>query len=234
MSMFSHFGGADTNFRGTQRRMIDISIPKKTGPDYYLGLDLGQARDYTAAAIIDLENTKPEEPQVLRCRYLKRFPLGTPYPEIVEEVTRLVEDPRFKGQVSVAVDATGVGAPVVDLFLKSPIGNKITPIQITAGSESNQNGITWRVPKKDLVSTVQVLLQNGELQIAKSLEEAGTLIKELQNFRAKITAVGNEQFGAPDWREGSHDDLVLAVAMACWVVKKKLHSDSLIPIVCPG
>ena len=33
-------------------------------------------------------------------------------------------------------------------------------------------------------------------------------------FQVKITAAANATFGA--WREGSHDDLVLAVAMACW------------------
>jgi hypothetical protein len=30
----------------------------------------------------------------------------------------------------------------------------------------------------------------------------------------KITAAANETFAA--WREGAHDDLVLAVALACW------------------
>jgi hypothetical protein len=34
----------------------------------------------------------------------------------------------------------------------------------------------------------------------------------------KITPSGNEQYGA--WREGEHDDLVLAVALACWRVRK--------------
>jgi hypothetical protein len=36
----------------------------------------------------------------------------------------------------------------------------------------------------------------------------------MQNFKAKITASANETFEA--WREGQHDDLVLAVALAVW------------------
>jgi hypothetical protein len=41
------------------------------------------------------------------------------------------------------------------------------------------------------------------------------LIKELQNFKVKITAAANEIFEA--WREGEHDDLLLAVAIAAWM-----------------
>jgi hypothetical protein len=43
---------------------------------------------------------------------------------------------------------------------------------------------------------------------------AATLVRELQNFQVKITAAANETFGV--WRDGQHDDLVLAVALASW------------------
>ena len=48
-------------------------------------------------------------------------------------------------------------------------------------------------------------------------------------MEVKVSAAGNEQFGA--WREGQHDDLVLAVALACWAVDKaypprKGHDDA--------
>jgi hypothetical protein len=36
-------------------------------------------------------------------------------------------------------------------------------------------------------------------------------------MQVKVSTAGNEQFGA--WREGAHDDLVLAVALACWAVE---------------
>jgi hypothetical protein len=41
---------------------------------------------------------------------------------------------------------------------------------------------------------------------------------EMAEMRAKVTAAGNTQFGV--WREGAHDDLVLAVALACWGARK--------------
>jgi len=40
------------------------------------------------------------------------------------------------------------------------------------------------------------------------------LLRELQSFRVRVTDAANETFRA--WREGDHDDTVLAVAFACW------------------
>jgi hypothetical protein len=70
------------------------------------------------------------------------------------------------------------------------------------------------VPKKELVTCLQLLLQQHRLAVASGLPDAEVLLRELQNFRVKITLAANETFGA--WREGDHDDLVLAVAQACW------------------
>jgi hypothetical protein len=65
------------------------------------------------------------------------------------------------------------------------------------------------------VSTVQVMLQNRRLEVAGTLPEAATLVSELQGFQMKFTAAASVQYEA--WREGVHDDLVLAVALAVYV-----------------
>ena len=62
--------------------------------------------------------------------------------------------------------------------------------------------------------TVQVYLQSKRLKIASQLPEADTLTRELQNFQVKITDAANDNDGA--WSEGTHDDLVLAAALALW------------------
>jgi len=61
---------------------------------------------------------------------------------------------------------------------------------------------------------LQVMLEAGSLRIAAELREAEAFVQELTNMRVKISASGHESFAA--WREGAHDDLVLAVALACW------------------
>jgi len=76
------------------------------------------------------------------------------------------------------------------------------------------------VPKKELVASLQVLLQTRRLKVAKTLPEAATLVRELETFRVKVTEAANETFGA--WREGQHDDLVLAVALAAWMGERCL------------
>jgi hypothetical protein len=226
---------------------------------YYVGLDLGQARDYTAISVVEepvwvdpswvnrwapewnqapepsgwvsparmrpadlqyatdraVERGRPPNPPLF-VRHLERFELGTRYPDVVDRVGELAAKPPIKHcRAIMLVDKTGVGASVLDSFDHAGVGaNAIT---IHGGSEVTRDPqrAGFRVPKKDLVSAVQVLLQSGRLKIAEALPEAATLKAELLNFRAKINPeTAHASF--EHWREGDHDDLVLATAMACW------------------
>jgi hypothetical protein len=187
-------------------------------PDYVLGLDLGQAADYTALAVAE-RTYHPDPggkgpPQAhYGVRHLKRWPLGTPYTTIVPDVAGLVGREPLKGCL-LGVDQTGVGIAVVDMVRQARVGAWLHPILITAGHEvANEAGV-WHVPKKELVSMLQVLLQTRRLKVA-ALPERQILLREFLAFRVKITTVGNETFEA--WREQDHDDLVLAVALAAWL-----------------
>ena len=51
-----------------------------------------------------------------------------------------------------------------------------------------------------------------------SLPEAQLLVQELINFKAKVTAASEVAVEA--WREGEHDDLVLACAVAAWEAER--------------
>jgi hypothetical protein len=190
---------------------VELGFRAKEGRNmaWYIGLDLGQAADYTAIA--GLERT---DDHVYYLRHLERFPLGTSYPTIATRVVELVAGPPLAG-CTIAVDHTGVGRAVVDLLTEARPNAWLVPITITAGqlvSADGQGG--YHVPKKELVSTLQVLLQARRLKVARGLPFGETLRKELADFRVRITLAANEQFGA--WREGQHDDMVLAVSMAAW------------------
>jgi len=186
-------------------------------PKYTLGLDLGQVRDYTALVI--LERHGEAEQAVYHARHLQRFELGTPYPTIVAAVARMLQLPPLKDETPrLAVDETGVGAPVVDLFRQAALNATLYPVHITGGSTINHDRGVEYVPKRVLVSVVQVALQTEKLKIASALPEAQTLVRELQDFQVKITDAANDTYGA--WREGTHDDLVLAVALGLYVGKK--------------
>jgi hypothetical protein len=194
---------------------------------YFVGVDLGQSRDFTAIAVVErTERTGAWDPVrcgspkvvALELRYLERMALGTPYPEVVERVVQVTRSSELEGRCHLAVDGTGVGRPVVDLLRRARPNCVLLPAIITSGATETRGEGYYRIPKRDLVIQLQVLLQCGALRIAAGLKDAATLVAEMQEMRVKVTSAGNEQFGA--WREGTHDDLVFAVALACWAAKK--------------
>jgi hypothetical protein len=142
---------------------------------------------------------------------------------VVQEVLKLLRAPALAGSLLV-VDQTGVGRPVVELLsdkLRNQVNCSLMPVTITGGHTVRiSDPSSVHVPKKELISSLQVLLQTRRLQIAQSLRDAPVLVRELENYRIKITQARNEIF--EPWREGQHDDLVLAVALAAWGGEKAL------------
>jgi hypothetical protein len=189
---------------------------------FCLGLDLGQVSDYSAMVV--LRSTDRDPPRRYEGSYLYRWSLGTAYPDIARETARLAshvaQQPQAQ-EVWLAVDATGVGLPVVDMLWREPMSRvKMVPVMITGGLTEHKNGRVWHVPKRNLVGVTQMALQTGRLRVASALPEAATLTQELQNFQMKIALdMGHESYGA--WREGTHDDLVLALACALWCGERK-------------
>lgn len=194
----------------TRRRRAGSEAAVKPGRRYLVGVDLGQVNDYSTVAVCEVA---ADDPVVLHVRHLERW-RGLPYTEVVERVERIMESPELAGRGELVVDKTGVGAGVADLFARS--GRRLTAVTITGGDRvSNPAPGVYGVPKKDLVGTLQIMLEAGRLKIASSLEHAGTLREELLNFRVKVNvATGHDSYEAH--REGDHDDLVLAAAMAAW------------------
>ncbi len=63
------------------------------------------------------------------------------------------------------------------------------------------------------MAAVQVLLQRGELKIAKEMKGARMLKRELMDVQARMHG-GALRLGAEG--AGQHDDLVIALALAAW------------------
>ncbi len=187
---------------------------------YFTGLDLGQAAQFIGLAVLE-RTTVPDADRPGRTqrhfavRHLERFPLGTPYPAIGARLGELFRAPPL-AHTTLVVDQTAVGQPVVGLLRRQRLPATIRPVTITAG---NQHSIDERgvqsAPKKELVSTLQLLLQSRRIKVAPDLPESGTLAREFVRFRAKASASSSEMLEA--WRERPHDDLVLAVAIAAWL-----------------
>jgi len=76
------------------------------------------------------------------------------------------------------VDSTGVGAPVVDLLKRAPLEAWLTPVTITGGEHQSSGRDGWRVPKRDLVTAVQVALERGELRLPVGMAMGRELVEE--------------------------------------------------------
>jgi hypothetical protein len=76
----------------------------------------------------------------------------------------------------------------------------------------------WRVPKRILVGTLQALFHGKRLKFAETLPEAPTLVKELLAFQVTVTEAANDTYAG---RTGTHDDLVLSVALAAWRAERR-------------
>jgi hypothetical protein len=114
-------------------------LPKYSPRRYSVGVDLGQAADFTAIAVLEKKIVPPETAMfspvgespsnrlvegdiVYDLVYLKRPRLGTPYDVIAKRVAHLIckLEPQGAfgelGQVTLSVDGTGVGRGVVDML----------------------------------------------------------------------------------------------------------------------
>jgi hypothetical protein len=187
---------------------------------HFVGIDLGQRADFSAVSVLEHSEAFLGEAKgwadFYSVRHLHRWPLKTRYPAIVRGVGRLLDSGKLLDAMLI-VDATGVGRAVCDLFHEADLGAPIRRVTITSGHRTHRDEDGgWLVPKRELVSVVQRLLQTQQITFAK-VPERETLVQELLAFKIKISAALNEVFES--WRERDHDDLVLATALACWAAE---------------
>jgi hypothetical protein len=165
--------------------------------------------------------TVPAQRDFLKLHGIKRVgEEGWPYPAQVDYVVALLNSPFLRGRVELVIDATGVGRPVVDLFRRAQQQGKfkanIIPVTITGGEKVHYQDGFWRVPKRDLVVALQVVLQEHRLRIAPDIELRKILTDEISAFKVKIDPLtAQDSYGAVG-RVGAHDDIVLSVALANW------------------
>jgi len=190
--------------------------------NHVIGIDLGQIYDHTALAVVERLQQVPEfEPEYYRrpdfhhVVHLQRWDLGTPYRKVVADVGALIRRASLQ-EALIVLDATGIGKAVLNLFNDAYASNALGEhwprgYVITGGREITHE----LVPKRELVAKLQTLLQAGRLKIAAGLPLADVLKREMLQFRAKTLPTGGDTYEAA--RERDHDDVVLAVAMACWM-----------------
>ncbi len=143
---------------------------------YLCGLDLGSGQDFTALAIV--EQTRCHQHRFsYSVRHPKRFPAGTGFEEIAKQLTELLSQSPLRG-CELILDITAVDIPMRKLIrdYRPPV-HSLRALSVGTGQASSrdENGV-WVIPRKELVSRVQILLQSRRLKNAKSGEKAGRTI----------------------------------------------------------
>ena len=220
--------------------MVDQLAPYRP-PRFIAGLDVGQMSDPSALTVLEREMRLWHgqlEPYFF-AGHLERIPLQTPYPDMVKGVRQRLE--AIGERCALVIDATGVGRGVVDLFREGwtesdpdtlqrivlPGKPSIIAVTLTNGQQGHAE--SWDeqyVPKRDVITALLLALQQQRFRAAASLAEIPTLLNEAKNFQWKVSKAGDDLYG--QWREGKHDDLLLAVAVAVW------YGDKYAPVSVSG
>jgi hypothetical protein len=212
--------------------------PDGSETDFFAGLDLGQLSTYSALAVLERTTVTeteplpanlatcpgmvPPKPKTKRTRHyalreLRRWPLRTPYPDIVGDVVRWYAGDSPLAGSSLVVDRTGVGVAVYGDLRRAKPNCPLVPATIHGGSKTSvdEEDGCWSVPKRELAGVVQTLLGTRRLQCSPKLPLAKVLMQELTTFTVKINInSGSESFEA--WRARDFDDCVLALALGLW------------------
>ena len=124
-----------------------------------VGVDIGRRRDHTAIAVVEERRVKTgwdaanwmERFEIQTAvRHVERLPLGTPFTMVVHRIKTVTEALK---------DATGVGDAVVEMLERAGIGCALAPVTITSGDEVKELDGWWKFPKRDLVTNLQVMLE---------------------------------------------------------------------------
>ena len=178
--------------------------------EYFLGLDLGRKQDHSALVIIERSQramntryldayTKWEE--LLSVRYAKQWRLGTAYGDVAKEVAAIYKKVEALGRSVLVFDQTGVGDAVYEMIREHLRGSSVEGVVIT------------QELKRDLYAALETNLEQCKLKIPEDCHSSRELKQELLTVEIRRVGYGYK-YGA--FEKDAHDDLVMALALACW------------------
>ena len=184
--------------------------------NHYIGVDLGQRRDYTAIALVTEQRIfsghdkfahNPIIHHELHVSFLKRMPLRTPYTSLPPRLHRMAIQLN-PIHTTIAVDASGPGVPVVDMLKRSTLAANLMPAFIAAAGDGKtmKNGF-YTIGRNTLLSLLRIGLEQRMLKFAGGLR-----------LRRELTAELTSLAVSPH-RTAAHDDLAFAIALAMWAAR---------------
>ena len=169
----------------------------------YIGVDWssGTENDYTVVAVV---NGNGEQCGLYVTNNL------TPMAQI-EWVANIIKDLATKATIAkLTCEANSIGAVYIDA-LKQKIGGKI---KITEFVTTNKS-------KQDLVTTLQLALENKDIALLRDNEQ----LNQLRSYEAQINP--RTKTISYNGKAGVHDDIVIALMLAYYSYKQRLGTYSI-------
>lgn len=185
-------------FRGVRDCIGDCLSDPLPGHNYLMGLDLAKFRDFTVLTTIDRATHK-----VVHFDRFHRLPYTLQKKRIIEAQrkysSRVIID-RMNVGAALSDELKADGLPILDITATRPSKDELKPT------------------KERLIEKLSVFIEDRNI----TLPPIDILIDELESFGYQITDAGNWKYSAP---EGLHDDCVMSLAMAVWLLKGKVRTE---------
>ena len=181
--------------------------------EYFIVLDLAQRVDFSAFAVLTAVTHIADTPdpvyyqraktELLRMRDAGQCPHGLAYARIPSVVHQLRSALDWDRKVTLAVDASGPGLPVVEMIKASRPQAEIQPYVIVPGGAglSHRRGL-YTIGRQTLLSNLRVALETRVLRFPGNLHCRRQIFDQLLETSIDAPATAG------------HDDLVFALALA--------------------
>lgn len=169
----------------------------------YVGVDWGSGteNDYTVLAVI---NDNGEQCGLYVTNNLSPM-------QQIDWASKIINDLATKGQIAkLTCEANSIGAVYIDA-LKQKIGGRIKINEFVSTNKS----------KQDLVTTLQLALENKDITLMRDDEQ----LNQLRSYEAQINP--RTKTISYNGKAGVHDDIVIALMLAYYSYKQRLGNYSI-------
>ena len=191
---------------------------------YFVAADPASARDHFALAFLHVKQEPeltwgPDGRQLLgpvfkRIVRIERLIQHSNYVDMARYVKSLLMHPALLGDVTLCVDATGVGRALCDILTAEHVAH--TRIVMTSSDSYKRIAHDqFNVGKSYLLSTMAAQIENSIVQIVADGPGCSILLDEMQNF--ELTVNERSQRESVNAAIGHHDDAIIAAALAIFM-----------------
>jgi hypothetical protein len=198
-------------------------------------LDLGNYTDFCALSVmyrelaldgvtgLPLRDSRGDATYFWQIRGIRRWPLRTPYTEVIQRLVMIATRPDINPVPRVVVDMSGVGTAVFEQVrsaLSSYQQIETFGIAITGGEKWTATGPgTFNVSKVQLTSCLAEALGCERVVICpradgSKMENQTILERELAAFKIRVSSTGYQSVEAMG---SDHDDCVISISLPLWL-----------------